>query len=492
MSRLASLAKQTAIYGLPSIVGRLLNFLLVPLYTYVFLTREYGVVTEFYAYTAFLMVVLSYGMETTFFRYVQKYGKGRDVFSTALWSLIASSTLFLLFILFFKDPMASLMGYSSQAYYLVWFAVILVADTLGIIPFCLLRQQERALKFASLKMTNILFNIGLNLFFILYCPYKYSVSPDSWIAFFYDPSLGVGYIFLSNLISSVLTFILQFGEWRKIRFKFDVKLWKEMMWYGLPIMIWGMSGIVNETFDRIFLKYLIVGPDAMEQLGIYGACYKISIIMTLFVQAFRFAAEPFFFKQATGKDAPQVYARLMKYFVIICAFIFLASTLFLEQIMYFVGKDFREGQRIVPVLLMANLFLGIFYNLSVWYKVTDRTRVGAYISTIGAGVTLLLNFWWIPLFGYYGAAWATFCCYLFIALLSYLWGRKYYSIPYPKKTIALYLILVVSLYLIKVLFLPSVLYIQIIYAGLALSLFLFIVYKAENRRGLLKIGGDKY
>lgn len=439
--QLKKLAKQTAIYGLPSIVGRFLNFLLVPLYTYTFATQEYGVVTEFYAYMAFLMVFLTYGMETTFFRYMQKYKGKNMIYSTAMWSLLFTSSCFFLLVLLFKDQIGGLLGYHRAAEYVVWFALILVADVLSAIPFCLLREQNKAFRFACLKIFNIAVNIGLNLFFILYCPAHLEASPDSWISSIYSPSMGVGYIFISNLVASVLTMLFLLPEWRQVKFKFSPALWKNMMGYALPIMIWGLAGIIDSTFDRILIRHLTPDPNtALSQVGIYGACYKLSIIMTLFVQAFRFAAEPFFFKQAEQKDARDTYATVMLYFVITCAFIYMTCVLFLDQIIHFIGADYRVGAPVVPILLMSNLFLGIFYNLSVWYKVMDKTRIGMYISLIGAGVNLALNFLLIPYFGYMGAAWTAFTSYLIITIVSYIWGQKCYKVPYSLKKIFVYIV----------------------------------------------------
>lgn len=444
--QLKSLAKQTIIYGLPSIVGRFLNFLLVPLYTYNFAPEEYGIVTELYAYVAFLLVLLTYGMETTFFRFMQKYKDGQTVYSTSVWSIAATTAIFLTLVLIFHNPVGSRMGYPEAGLYLSWFGIILSADVLSAIPFCLLREQNKAFRFALLKSLNILANILLNLFFIVYCPLRMESHPDSWIRWIYDPSVGIGYIFISNLIASIFTFLCLLPEWKFMRFRFDRKIWKEMMTYTLPVMVWGMAGIINGTFDRILLKYLSPDPSsAMEQLGIYGACYKLSIIMTLFVQAFRYAAEPFFFKQMESQDAPRTYARVMRYFVITCAAIYLVCVLFLDQIMYFIGADYREGADVVPVLLMANLFLGVFFNLSVWYKISDKTQVGMYISLIGAAITIGMNCLLIPFFGYRGAAWTVLICYFMLSLISYLWGQKCYPVPYPVKRILAYLLLAILL-----------------------------------------------
>ncbi len=442
-----SLAGQTAIYGLPTIVGRLLNYFLVPLYTRLFTTSEYGVVTELYAYVALLAVIATYGMETAFFRFSSKEKGNPNVYNTAVWMLLCSSIALFGVVFAFRGNIASAMEYATHSEYIVWFALILALDAICSIPFARLRNQERPLRFAFLKSLNIAANIGFNLFFLVLCPLVLKHYPTSFLQYVYHAEIGVGYIFISNLLASAITALFLLPEFFQIRLHFDKKLAQKMLFYALPVMIWGMAGIVNETFDRIFLKYLISDKStAMAQLGIYGACYKVSILMTLFIQAFRFAAEPFFFKQAENRNAPDVYAKVMRYFVLACLLIFLCCSLFLNDIMLFVGNDFREGAKIVPVLLMANLFLGIFYNLSVWYKITDQTKYGAYISLIGAVITIVLNILLVPTFGYMGAAWATLVCYVVIAWISYIWGQKHFPVPYPVKALLLYAFLALAFY----------------------------------------------
>lgn len=478
--QLKSLAKQTVIYGLPSIVGRFLNFLLVPLYTYNFAPDQYGIVTELYAYVAFLLVLLTYGMETTFFRFMQKYKEDRSVYSTSVWSIAATTAVFLSLVVAFHKSIGVRMGYPDAGLYIIWFGIILSADVLSAIPFCLLREQNKAMRFAVLKSLNIAVNIFLNLFFILYCPARLAANPDTWLHCIYNPDMGVGYIFISNLIASLFTFVCLIPEWRQLRFTFKPALWKEMMIYTLPVMVWGMAGIINGTFDRVLLKYLNPDPaTAMSQLGIYGACYKLSIIMTLFVQAFRFAAEPFFFKQMDSENAPATYAKVMKFFVITCAFIYLTCVLFLDQIMYFVGAGYREGADVVPVLLMANLFLGVFFNLSVWYKVSDKTRIGMYISLIGAAITIGMNFMLIPVFGYHGAAWTAFTCYFCLSLVSYIWGQKCYPVPYPVKRISVYLALAVGIGLAGKWIDFGTAWHKALYGLAGLMLFSAIIFKTE-------------
>jgi O-antigen/teichoic acid export membrane protein len=421
----------------------------VPLYTRLFIPSEYGVVTELYAWVALFMVIVTYGMETAFFRFVSKEKNNPNVFNTATMMLLTSSIALFGLAFLCRHNIASAIGYANHPEYMVWFAAILALDAVCIIPFASLRNQERPIRFAFLKTVNIATNIGFNLFFLILCPFVLQNNPDSILQLIYRPEIGVGYIFISNLLASITVALCLLPEFLKINFNFDKKLAKTMLIYALPVMIWGMAGIVNETFDRIFMKYLISDSStAMAQVGIYGACYKVAILMTLFIQAFRFAAEPFFFKQAQNRNAPEIYAKVMRYFVLACLLIFLFCTLFLNDIMLFVGPQFREGAVIVPILLMANLLLGVYYNLSVWYKITDQTKFGAYISMVGAAVTISLNILLVPIFGYIGAAWATLTCYITIVIISYFLGQKHFPIPYPVKALVLYTIFALTLFFV--------------------------------------------
>lgn len=436
MSIYKKLAGQTAIYGLSSILGRLLNYLLVPLYTRVFETGEYGVVTQFYAYAAFLNIVFTYGLETAFFRFNQTENNRPQVYSTALISLLLTSGAFFLVITFFADPIAASFVAADQLdsrlpLYVIWFAGILAADAITAIPFARLRQQNKALRFAMIRLINILLNIGFNLFFLVVCPKWIALHPDSWMTSYYDPSHGVGYVFLANLLASLITLVLLLPELRHVTAGFDRGLWKNMLRYALPLMVAGFAGMVNETFDRIMLPRLVADPStALDQLGIYGACYKLSILMTLFVQTFRYAAEPFFFSQAGKEDARMIYARVMDWFVLGCAFIFAGVMLFMDVFQVFIGEKFRSGLPVVPILLFANLCLGVYLNISIWYKLTGKTGWGAWFSLLGAVVTIVLNFLLIPEMGYEGAAWATLICYAAMMIVSYLVGQRFYKVPY--------------------------------------------------------------
>jgi O-antigen/teichoic acid export membrane protein len=423
LNPLKKLASQTAIYGLSSVVGRLLNYLLVPLYTRYFLPPEYGVVTELYAYVAFLVVMLTYGMETAFFRFSKKE-ETTKVYSTTLISLLISSVVFVGLIFLNSSAISQWLGYANHPEYIQFFALIIGMDAVASISFAKLREQDKAMRFAFIRIVNIMINIGLNLYFIVYQEY------------------GIAYIFIANLVASVITLLMLFPQMISSSWVFDKKLWKKMMIYALPLLIAGLAGMTNETIDRILLKHLLPNTDmAASELGLYGAFYKLSIIMILFIQTFRFAAEPFFFAQEKEGNSRKIYADVMKYFTIIMAIIFLGVTIFYDVIKGFLGSEYHDerGFLVVSILLLANLFLGIYYNLSIWYKLTEKTKYGAYLSIFGAIITLSLNFTLIPVLGFVGCAWATLVCYFSMTVASYYLGKRHFSVPYQVKRIALYL-----------------------------------------------------
>jgi len=446
---LRKLASQTVIYGLSSIVGRFLNYLLVPLYTYTFAAAEYGVVSEFYAYAGFFAVLLTLGLETGYFRFRNREGiPAGAAYPAALMVLLLANLAFITAILVYRQPLADLLRYPDHPEYLVWFGLILAMDAISALPFARLRAEDRAWRFAGIKIAEILLAIGFNLLFLLGWPKLAGLWPELPLAQLYDPAIGVGYIFVANLIASAFKLLLLTPQFRGVPYRAGLKVIKPLLAYSLPMVIIGFSGVINEMLDRAILKYLL--PYELKEnlriLGVYGACYKLSILMTLFVQAFRYAGEPFFFAYAGRADAKRAYALVLRYFVIFCVFIFLLVTLFLDLFQYFIGEEYREGLDVVPILLMANLFLGIYVNLSVWYKLTDRTGMGAWVSLIAAGITIGLNFWWIPLIGYRGAAWAHLACYGGMAVASWLLGRHYYPVPYPVFRILFYLLFGVALY----------------------------------------------
>lgn len=456
MNPLKRLAGQTAIYGLSSIVGRLLNYLLVPLYTRVLIPSDYGIYTEMYAWVSILWVLLTYGMETTFFRFSESERDKSRVFSTSLLSLTGTSLVFLALVLGSTGPIAAWLGYANSTHYVVYFGLILAIDAISAIPFAKLRQQNRPIRFATIKLINIGLNIGFNLFFILLCPYILKNHPGSeiegMVATFFNPDDLVGYIFISNLIASAVTLVLLLPDMWLKKFVFDTAIWKRMLAYTWPLMIVAIAGSINLSMDKILLANLLPGAseeEIMAQVGIYGACYKVSIIMTLFVQTFRYAADPFFFAEARKSDSRQIYADVLKYFTIVTSLLFLATTLYLDFVIRFIGEAYREGRGVIPILLMGNLFLGIFYNLSFWYKLTNQTIYGAGLSVFGASVTILLNIILIPEIGYYGSAWASFSAYFLMMTASWILGRKHFPVPYNLKKIMFYLIFAVVLFFVS-------------------------------------------
>ena len=493
MTAIKRLAGQTAIYGIPSVLVRILGYLLVWLYTRIFLPEAYGTVNVFYAYASFLMVVLTYGMETAFFRFNEQEKDRQKVFSTGMISLLISSFLFVTLVSGFSGSIAAWIQYPEHKEYVIWFAWILALDALSAIPFALLRAQNKPGRFAWIKITNIGVNIGFNLFFLILCPYLLRHLSQShsgqFISFFYRKDWGIEYIFISNLIASGVTLLLLFPEISSVRWKINPDLWKRMLFYAFPLLFAGLAGMVNETFDRLLLRYLLPKDIASAQVGIYAACYKISILMTLFIQAYKYAAEPFFFAQAKEKDAKEVYAKIMDYLIITVSLIFLVTLLYLDDFIMplLIGKkEYWQGKGVIPVLMMANLFLGVYYNLSIWYKLTGKTSWGAWLSLIGAIITLALNFWWIPLssdhliYGYYGSAWATFICYGAMMILSYLIGQKYFPVNYNLGKFGGYLGLSVLLFALSTVVKPEMAVLRVGFHTVLLLVFLGIVYLIEK------------
>jgi O-antigen/teichoic acid export membrane protein len=481
LNPLKKLAGQTAIYGTSTIVARLLNYLLVPLHTRIFAPESYGVVGEMYAYVSLLIVLLTYGMETAFFRYYNNENNKDKVYSSILTSLSLSSVVFILFAWAFAQPIADLILHPKHSEYVVWFAMIIAFDALSTIPFAKLRAENKSKRFAYFKILNIGINVILNLFYLLLCPYllKHGILTNV-ISAIYNENTGVGYIFIANLIASGATLLFLFLSGGKTHFSFDWPLLKKMLKYALPLLIFGLAGIVNETMDRIFLKYLSPQDIAMEQVGIYTACYKISILMTIFIQGFKYAAEPFFFANAKDSNAKQVFADVMKYFVLACSLIFLGVMMYIDVVKFFVGEKYYVGLPVVPILLMANLFLGVFYNLSIWYKLTDKTRFGAYISLFGAIITIILNLTLIPVLGFMGSAWATFICYFCMMVVSFILGQRHYYINYDLKRILTFLTLSVVLYGISALLDIQIYWLRLTVNTVFFVTFIVVVYYMEH------------
>lgn len=476
-------------YGLGTIVPRLLNYLLVPLYTRIFADDQYGIITELYAYVAFLLVLLTYGMETSFFRYAEKEKDPKRVFSTSLFSLLSTSLLFIAVVIIFLDPISTAIRYGQNQEYILLFAIIVAVDAFAAIPFAWLRQQNRALRFSMIKIINVAVNIGLNLYFLVLCPAVAAKNPDSILLIAYDETIGVGYVFIANLVASIVTLLLLVPQIIRIRPVLDMQLLRRMLGYAFPLLVIGLAGMTNEVSDKIIFKYLATVPEGisngeeyiMGQLGIYGANYKLAVMMTLFIQMFRYAAEPFFFAQAKEENSKEIYAQVMKYFFIFGMAIFLGVTLFIDVFKYFIGPGYWEGLFIVPIVLLANLFLGIFYNLSVWYKLNDITRYGAFIAIGGAVITIVMNIALVPSMGYVGAAWAHFACYLSMVVMSFFLGRRFFRIDYPLLRIGLYLILGLVLYFVFRFTDLEAGPVRYVLGFILMAVFLLVAYMLERR-----------
>ncbi len=450
MNPIKQLFGQTAVYGFGTVVPRLLNYLLLtPFFTRVFELGEYGIVTELYAYVVFLIIILTYGMETGYFRYAQIHKNGEEVFSTGMLSLLLTTTGFILMVVLFSRNIAEILGYGAHPQYILWIGLIVGIDAFTAIPFARLRWENRAYAFAAIRIASVLVNIGLNFALLYFIPRKYEAGNlPEWISAWYNDELGVGYVFISNLASSLFTLVLMSGIIAKIRIKFNIELWKRMLRYSFPLLIAGLAGTVNEALDRVLLKHLLPDPaTALDRLGVYGANYKIAVLMTLFVQMFRYASEPFYFSYADRKNARELFANVMKYFILAATGIFLMVTLYLDVFKHFIGSEFRGGLNIVPVILFANLLLGVFFNLSIWYKLNNLTRYGAVITVMGAAITFLVNWFFIPIYGYTASAWAHVACYGSMVLVSWQMGRKHYPVPYPIKQIGMYALLAMSIYI---------------------------------------------
>lgn len=441
MSGFKTLFKQTFIYGLATVLPRMLSFLLVRLHTDESVLKsvaDYGDVSLIYTYFVLFNVILAYGMETAFFRFFHKEKDQAMVIGTASISLIASTLLFFGLALVFQNQIAELIDIKPEYINLViW---ILLLDALVIIPFAWLRANARPIKYALIKILNVVINLGLNLFLLLWLK-DLATESAAW-GYIYRPDFEINYIFIANLIASAVTLLLMASFYFKIKYSFNVHLWKQMMRYAFPVLIAGIAFSINETFDRVLLDKLLPENIAKTEIGMYSACYKLAMFMTLFVTAYKLGVEPYFFSHANSENPKRNYARILEYFVIFGSVILLAVVVFSDilKVMLIGDEAYWEAMVIVPIIVLANLCLGIYHNLSVWYKVTDRTKFGAYISVFGAVLTLVLNFWLIPIISYVGSAIATLCAYGCMMVASYYYGQKYYPIPYNLKKMGLYVL----------------------------------------------------
>jgi O-antigen/teichoic acid export membrane protein len=481
------LAGQTIWYGASSIAARFLNYLLTPYLTAKLSGVAYGDMTLVYSAIPFLNVIFTYGLETAYFRYAQKKEHEEDVYNTATVSLIISTICLTTLLIVLRSGFADLIRIEKHPEFITWSAFIIGFDSLSALAFAKLRYEGRPRKFAFIRIAGILINIAFTYFFLSVCPKLERHHPDSILLYFYDKDLGVGYVIIANVIQSVFTFLLLWKEFFSFKWKFNGELWKQIMIYSMPLIIAGFGGMINETFDRIMLGWWSSAPteNAIKlQVGTYGACYKLSILITLFIQAFRMAAEPFFFKQAQGENPQKTYARVMKFFVITICTMFLVVALFLDTWKHFIqNPDMWKGLKVVPILLLANMFLGIYYNLSIWYKLGNKTMAGAWITIIGAVLTIIINYAFVPTYGYMACAWATFFCYLSMMVISFTWGQKEYPVPYAWKKLVAYIVIVVLLYFVDQLFLKLDLnpWANRGFAVLLTSLFVIFVLNVERK-----------
>ena len=434
-----NLFKQTAIYGLATVLPRMLSFLLVRLYTGILPTAEYGEISILLSWMVFFNVILSYGMETAFFRFYNSENDKQNVIATSTITIFWTSIFFLFGALIYRKSLATLANVDVQ--YITYSIWILVLDALVIIPFSKLRANQKSMVYATIKIGNVVVNLLLNLFFLLLLPNIAAENPNSFIGNLYIENFEIGYIFVANLLASLLTFAVLSPNYLFLNRKFDSLLWKKMMRYGLPILIAGIAFAVNEHFDKILLGYLLPENIAKAEVGAYSACYKLGLFMVLFATAFRLGIEPFFFSHSGNENASQTYAVITKYFVILGSLILLGVIVFADilKILLLEDKAYWEAMKVVPLIILANFCLGIYNNLSVWYKLTDKTHIGAYISILGALLTLVLNYLLIPKYSYYGSAIATIIAYGSMMAISYLLGNKYYPIPYDMNKIMSYL-----------------------------------------------------
>lgn len=492
-----ALAGQTVIYGLGTIVPRLLNYLLTPFYVRVFVSGEYGQISELYAWIALLLAILTFGMETTFFRFSQKEDSGK-VFNNAETIVLLITSIFLVLYGFFYKSFAELIHYEFNTHYVLLLGIIVAIDAAAAIPFAMLRKENKAGRFSLIKTINVLTNIFFNILFLVVIPEKSMMIGES---LFGEGTSLLIWVFISNILASLLNLILLFPQLSKLRLRLNRDLIVPMLKYSFPILLISLVGMVNEVADKILIKYLVTIPDemtlasmnmtgneyAMQQLGIYSANFKLGVLMTIFIQMFRFASEPFFFSHAKDRNAPTLYAKVMTYFVIFCLLIFLGVMFYMDILQHFVGRtgsDYREGLRIVPIILIANMLYGIVFNLSIWFKLSDKTYYGTIISIIGSITTLLCFFILIPRIGYMGAAIAHLACYSVMMLVSYFWGQRIMPIPYQIGRITIYCVLAAILFFISTLTSELGIVLKLSLNTLMILIFIGITFIMERKNPL--------
>lgn len=492
-----ALAGQTVIYGLGTIVPRLLNYLLTPFYVRVFVSGEYGQISELYAWIALLLAILTFGMETTFFRFSQKEDSGK-VFNNAETIVLLITSIFLVLYGFFYKSFAGLIHYEFNTHYVLLLGIIVAIDAAAAIPFAMLRKENKAGRFSLIKTLNVLTNIFFNILFLVIIPEKSIMIGER---LFGEGTSLLIWVFISNILASLLNLILLFPQLSKLRLRLNRDLIVPMLKYSFPILLISLVGMVNEVADKILIKYLVTIPDemtlasmnmtgneyAMQQLGIYSANFKLGVLMTIFIQMFRFASEPFFFSHAKDRNAPTLYAKVMTYFVIFCLLIFLGVMFYMDILQHFVGRtgsDYREGLRIVPIILIANMLYGIVFNLSIWFKLSDKTYYGTIIAIIGSVMTLLCFFILIPKIGYMGAAIAHLACYSVMILVSYFWGQRVMPIPYQIGRITIYCVLAAILFFISTLTAELGIVLKLSLNTLMILIFIGVIFIIERKNPL--------
>jgi len=479
-----NLARQTMIYGLGTIVPRFLNYgIMTFFYTRIFKPAEYGVITELYAWMVLLLIILTYGMETGFFRFSQKSEDFEKVYSTALISLLASSLVFVILIFVFIEPVSVLLKYTNNQDYIKMFALILALDAFSAIPFARLRKENKPVVFSVIKLLNVIVTITVVLFLLLAAPGIYERS-NGWFRDIYNPDYRIGYVFLANLAGSAVTLLLLLPFIVKVKLRFNSEIWVRMMGYSFPLLIAGLSGAINDTLDKVILRRMLGEETGLQTVGIYGAGYKIAVLLALFIQMFRFAAEPFFFERAKHSDAKETYAFVMRYFVIVMLIVYLFINLYINGIQYIIGKDLRGAMAIVPIVSMGYLLYGVYVNHSIWYKLNDLTLFGIYITLAGAVVTVLINVLLIPTYGYMASAWAHIASYGTMIIMSFIFAEKRYKINYNMERLLPYFIIAIVLVLFKIFFPYPNLFTELVINSVFIVL--FIVY-AQSRDKLITV-----
>lgn len=446
--KLKNLAGQTVIYGLTNIAGRFINYLLTPLLTGIFEPSSFGIISQMYSYIAILLAILTFGMETSLFNFSRKSHSPEKVFATAQNFVTFLALLFFAFACVFAEPIAVILKYPGRSDYVIMFSLIIVLDAMSAVPLSKLRQLNKPAWFSAANIASVLINFGVVCFFLLYCrEAKLSGNESSLVRALYNPDMGVSYVFIANIAGSAVKLLMLLPVQFRSGFSGSFTLLREMLWYASPLAVAAVCYIINEKADIIFLTYMLPETEANQQTGIYAACYKLALFMTIFIQAFRFAAEPFFFSLEKEKDSRETYAVIMHYFILFCLCIFLVISMYVDIFRHFIRNEtYWVGLGVVPILLMANLFSGIYQNLSMWYKLSGQTHFGMYFSIVGAALTIGLNVLLIPVLGYYGSAWATLGCYICISIVSYLFAQKYYKIPYRTTSALFYICLSILIY----------------------------------------------